>query len=124
MSKNKVKSFSFMGGRPKDQKNGIVDIFVTLENDDFEYWVEVATPQALSFSMDKEGKNFLEPAYPYIIVRELTPVIIREALEEFVSDKDDAFWLKLYHLTVELKIDDLNSLLDRYKKQEKQDNEE
>ena len=37
MKKNQVKSFRFMGGAPIDIYNGIVDVFVTLEGDDFEY---------------------------------------------------------------------------------------
>ncbi len=44
MKENQVKSFRFMGGVPTDIYNGIVDVFVTLEGDDFEYWVEIATP--------------------------------------------------------------------------------
>ena len=36
MKENQVKSFSFMGGVPTDIYNGIVDVFVTLEGDDFE----------------------------------------------------------------------------------------
>ncbi len=44
MKENQVKSFRFMRGVPTDIYNGIVDVFVTLEGDDFEYWVEIATP--------------------------------------------------------------------------------
>jgi len=80
-----------MGGVPTDIYNGIVDVFVTLEGDDFEYWVEIVTPQALFSHMEKNKENFLEPGYPYIIVRELTPLVIREALEAFAVDKEDAF---------------------------------
>lgn len=113
-----------MGGLPNDTYNGIVDVFVTLEDDDFEYWVEIATPQALSFHMKNNKENFIQPGYPYIIVAELTPSVIREALEAFVADKEDAFWLKLYHLTVEFNINDVNTVLDRHKKQLKSEEEE
>jgi hypothetical protein len=116
MKENQVKSFCFMGGVPTDIYNDTVDVFVTLEGDDFEYWVEITTPQALSFHMEKNKENFIEPGYPCIIVRELTPLVIREALEAFTVDKEDAFWLKLYHLTVEWNINDLNTILDRHKK--------
>lgn len=124
MKENKVKSFSFVGGVPSDIYNGIVDVFVTLEDDDFEYWVEIATPQALSFHMKKNKENFMGPGYPYIIVQELSPSVIREALEAFAVDQEDAFWLKLYHLTVEWNINDLNTILDRYKKKEEEEDEE
>jgi hypothetical protein len=121
MKSNHVKSFRFVGPVPNDVSNGIVDVFVTL-NDNFEYWVEIVTPFALASMMEKD--NFIQPGYPYIIVRELTPVIIREALEAFAGEREDAYWLKLYHLTVELNINDLNTLLDRYEKRLKQDEED
>ena len=120
MKENQVKSFRFMGGVPTDIYNGIVDVFVTLEGDDFEYWVEIATPQALSSHMEKNKENFIEPGYPCIIVHELTPLVIREALEAFAVDK---VWLKLYHLTVEWNINDLNTILDRHKKKLKDEEE-
>lgn len=56
MKDHKVKSFSFMGGGPTNSYKGIVDVFVTLEEDDFEYWVEIATPQALSSHVEKIKK--------------------------------------------------------------------
>ena len=124
MIDKKIKSFRFIGGLPNDIYNGIVDVFVTVENDDFEYWVEVTTPQALSSHMEKNKENFIEAAYPYIIVAELTPSVIREALESFATDREDAFWLKLYHLTVEFNIDDVNTILDRHKKRLKAEEEE
>ena len=116
MKDNQVKSFRFMGGVPTDIYNGIVDVFVTLEGDDFEYWVEIATAQALSSHMEKNKENFIEPGYPCIIVRD-----IREALKAFAVDK---VWLKLYHLTVDWNINDLNTILDRQKKRLKDEEEE
>ena len=89
MKENRVKSFHFMGGVPTDIYDGIVDVFVTLEGDDFKYWVEIAAPQALSSHMEKNQENFIKPGYPY----ELTPLVIREALEAFAVDQEDAFWL-------------------------------
>lgn len=107
-----------MGGLPDDIYNGKVDVFVTLEleDGDFEYWVEVTTPQALSSEMEETNRNFVKPGYPFIIVRELTLMVIRETLEAFAAEKEDAFWLKFYHLTVEFDINDLNTILDRHKK--------
>ena len=124
MKDNQVKSFRFMGEVPTNIYNGIVDVFVTLEGDDFEYWVEVPTPQALSSHMKNNKENFIEPGYPSIIVRELTLLVIREALEAFAADKEDAFWLKLYHLTIEWNINDLNTILDRQKKRLKNEKKE
>jgi hypothetical protein len=118
MKGNKVKSFYFMGGMPNNIYNGAVDVFVSLEGDPFEYWVEVVTPQVFSSYMEENNLNFIEPTYPSIIVRELTPSVIREALEAFALEKEDAYWLKLYHLPVEFTINDLNTILDRQKKKE------
>ena len=58
MKDNQVKSFRFMGEVPTNIYNGIVDVFVTLEGDDFEYCIESATPQALSSHMEKIKKIF------------------------------------------------------------------
>lgn len=116
MENKKVKNFSFRGGMLTDIHDGIVDIFVTLEDDDFEYWVEVATPQGLSSMMEKYQENFIEPAFPRITVRELTTSVIREALDFFTVDKEDAFWLKIYHLPIEFNMKDLNTILERQKK--------
>jgi predicted kinase len=74
--------------------------------------------------MEKNKENFLERGYPCIIVCELTLLVIRETLEAFAADKEDAFWLKLYHLTVEWNIHDLNTILDRNKKRLKDEKEE
>jgi hypothetical protein len=91
-------------------------VIVTIEGDDFEYWVEIVTPHALSSHMENNKENFLEPEYTFIFVRELTPLVIRETFEAFSVDKENAFWLKLCHLTVEWNIHDLNTILDRQKR--------
>ena len=83
MKENQVKSFRFMGGVPTHIYNGIVDVFVTLEGDDFEYWVEIATPQALSSHMEKNKENFIEPGYPCIIVHELTHLLVSNHTQDF-----------------------------------------
>lgn len=122
MSNNLVKKFSVLSGFPEDLEDGFVDVLVTL-TDDNEYLVEIATPKALSTYMDEKKKNFYEPEFPLLFVRKLTPEIIRETLEEFASKQEDTFWLKLYHLTVELTIDDLNELMIRYEKRMAAENE-
>lgn len=79
MQTNKVKSATFMSGAPIDIQNGSVDVFVTLEDDDSKYWLEVTTPQALDSHMDERKQRFLEPLYPFII------------------EKEDGFCFKLYY---------------------------
>lgn len=89
MEKYRIKSMTFMGGAPLSIYEGSVDVFVTFEGDDFEYWVEVATPETLSSEMKRTKETFFEPTYPFIIVRELTPVVIREAIEAFANKEED-----------------------------------
>jgi hypothetical protein len=60
MQTNKVKSLTFMSRAPIDIYNASVDVFVTLEDDDSKYWLEVTTPQ----HMDERKQRFLEPLYP------------------------------------------------------------
>jgi hypothetical protein len=114
-----------MNGVPDDIYNGCADVFITLENDDdFEYLFEVTTPQALASHMDERKQRFLEPLYPFIIVRELTSVVIKEALEAFIIEEEDGFWFKLYYSIPSLTIDDLNLIIDRHKKEMQTEEEE
>jgi hypothetical protein len=98
-----------------------LDVFVILEDDyctdNFSYFVEVTTPQCLSALMEKFESGFLPPGYPYIIVSKLTDEIIHAAIQSFIDTEDDSYWLKLYHTTATLKIEDINEILYR-KKQE------
>ena len=106
---------------PTDLVNDCLDVFVILEDDyctdGFSYLVEVTTPQFLSALMEREKSDFLSPGYPYIIVSKLTDDIIKASLQSFINTKNDSYWLKLYHITATLKIEDINEILDR-KKQE------
>jgi hypothetical protein len=102
---------------PTDLVNDCLDVFVTLENNTF-YLVEVATPQFLSALMEKVVSDFLPVGYPYIIVSKLTDEIIRAAIQEFIDAKEDSYWLKLYHITATLKIEDINEILDRKEKED------
>ena len=102
---------------PTDLMNDCLDVFVSLENDE-SYIVEVATPHFLSALIEKEGSGFVLPGYPYIIVSKLTDEIIRAAIQSFIDTKDDSYWLKLYHMTATLKIQDINEILDRKEKEE------
>ncbi|MFT4850184.1 MAG: hypothetical protein ACI83B_002736 [Sediminicola sp.] len=57
------------------------------------------------------------PSYPYITVSKLTDNIIRAAIQEFIDTEEDSYWLKLYHMTATLKIEDINEILDRKEKE-------
>ena len=118
MKKNRIKSLTFMNGVPDDIYDDCADVFVTLEDDDnLEYLFEVTTPQALASHMAERNQRFLEPLYPFIIVRELTPAVIKEALEAFIIEREDGFWFKLYDSIPSFTIDDLNLIIDRHKKE-------
>ena len=116
----KIKEIKYFGPQT-DLVNDCLDVFVILEDDycsdGFSYFVEVATPQYLSALMEKFESDFLLPGYPYIIVSKLTDDIIKASIQSFIDTKDDSYWLKLYHITTTLEIEDLNETLYR-KKQE------
>jgi len=96
----------------------------TLEDDDSKYWLEITTPQALASHMDERKQRFLEPLYPFIIVRELTSAVIKEAIEAFIIEEEEGFWFKLYYSIPYLTIDDLNLIIDRRKKEMQAEEEE
>ena len=102
---------------PTDLVNDCLDVFVTLEDDSgteqLPYIVEVTTPQFLSTLMEREKSDFLSPGYPYIIVSKLTDDIIKASIQSFINTEDDSYWLKLYHITATLNIEDINELLDQ-----------
>ncbi len=81
--------------------------------DRLSYIVEVTTLQFLSNLMKKYKSDFVPPGYPYIIVSKLTDKIIKAAIQSFINEKDDSYWLKLYYIPTSLKIKDLNDILDR-----------
>jgi hypothetical protein len=124
MKTTRVKSVTFMSGAPIDIYNGSADVFVTLEDDDSKYLLEVTTLQALASHMDERKQKFLEPLYPFIIVRELTSAVIKEAIEAFIIEEEDGFWFKLYYSIPYLTIDDLNLIIDRHKKEMQTDEKE
>lgn len=123
MEKSKIKSLLFVSGKPSDVNNGWSDVIVTLEGGD-DYFFEVTTPQTLVSDMEKCKDNFLRPDYPFLIVRELTPMVIKEALEEFISEREDAFWFKLYHSIPFFTVEDLNFIIERHNKEIQEEEEE
>ena len=87
-----------------DIENDNLDVFVELE-DGFTYVVVIFTPKNYYWYMEKENTNHYCGA-PAIIVKKLTEEIIREAINEYA--KDDAYWLKYYHLSGILDIKMMN----------------
>lgn len=111
----KIKEISYLDPQV-DLENDCLDVFVTLENDAY-YLIEVTTPKFFYTLMEKFKSNFVPPSYPYIIVSKLTDDIIRAAIQEFIDTKEDSYWLKLYHITATLKIEDINEILYRKEKE-------
>ena len=111
----KIKEISYLDPRV-DLENDCLDVFITLENDDC-YMIEVTTPKFFYTLMEKFKSDFVPPSYPYIIVSKLTDDIIRAAIQEFIDPKEDFYWLKLYHMTATLNIEDRNEILDRKEKE-------
>jgi len=110
-----IKEISYFDPRV-DLENDCLDVFVTLENDAC-YLIEVTTPKFFYTLMEKFKSDFVPPGYPYIIVSKLTDEIIRAAIQAFIDTEDDLYWLKLYHITPTLEIEDINEILDRKEKE-------
>ena len=110
----KIKGISYLDPRV-DLENDCLDVFVTLENDVC-YMVEVTTPKFFYTLMGKS--DFVPAGYPYIIVSKLTDEVIRAAIQQFIDEKEDLYWLKLYHMIPTLNIEDINEILDRKEQEE------
>lgn len=111
---------------PDDLLSGCLDIFVTLEDSagkEFLYLVEVTTPQFLVRMMKKDEHTFLEPDYPSIIVSQLTDEIIKTAIQAYIEEDDNVYWLKLYHLIPKLGMEEIDEILNRKHKEERELNE-
>jgi hypothetical protein len=61
--------------------------------------------------MKERNQNFLEPGENFIVVRQLTPEVIEEAVKAFVKE-NDAYWLKLLHISSYFDIETLNKVRD------------
>lgn len=88
-----------------------VDVIVTLD-DDFSYVIDVVTPQYLLSLMKEKNQSFIEPGENYIVVKKLTPEIIEETIRAFVEE-NDAYWLKLFHISSYFDIETLNNVRDQ-----------
>ena len=87
------------------------DIIVTLD-DNFSYVIEVVTPEYLLSLMKERNQNFLEPGENFIVVKKLTPEIIEESVRAFAKE-NDAYWLKLLHVSAYFDIATLNNVRDK-----------
>ena len=93
-------------------KNDCLDVLITLKDDNC-YFIEITTPEFFYTLMKKFKSDFVPAGYPYIIVSKLTDEVIRSAIQEFIDAKKDSYWLKLYHVTATLNIEDINEILNR-----------
>lgn len=93
----------------KDPFNANVEVFVTF-NDGLTVTIIVGTPQNLEYQMTKIQSNYYGPGLPWIIVKELTPEIINEAIEGYFNDCPNGYWLKLYYFWNDLDITIFDSL--------------
>jgi len=108
---------------PQNREDDCLDVCVTLENNGT-YLIEVTTPQFFSNLMKESKSNFVSPNYPYIIVSKLTDEIIQNAIQEFVDEREDSYWLKLYLAAPLFEIEELNEVLDRNAKENEKLNKE
>ena len=80
----------------KDPFNANVEVFVTFK-DGLTVTIIVGTPKNFEYLMSKDQVNFYGPGLPWIIVKELTVEIIYEAIQGYMNDSPNGYWLKLYH---------------------------
>ena len=80
----------------KDPFNSNVEVFVTFK-DGLTVTIIVGTPKNLEYLMAKERVNFYGPGLPWIIVKELTVETIHDAIQGYMDDCPNGYWLKLYY---------------------------
>ena len=115
--KKQIKKLTIINDDSINIYNDSVDVYINLENDEFTYYFEFTTPQALSSYLERRKKSFVEARFPFLIVQQLTPDVIREIIEAFLMEDEDGFWFKLYSSNQYLTTDDLDFVIDREKKQ-------
>lgn len=80
----------------KDPFNSNVEVFVTFK-DGLTVAIIVGTPKNLEYLMAKDRVKFYGPGLPWIIVKELTVETIHEAIQGYMDDCPNGYWLKLYY---------------------------
>ena len=81
-------------------ENQNIDVFVQADNGYF-YTLVVATPKNLEYLMDQKKRNYLRPGHPFLVVKEFTPEIIKEAVKAY-AEENDGYWLKFYEFAGEI----------------------
>ena len=80
----------------KDPFNSNIEVLVTFK-DGLTVRVIVGTPKNLDYIMAKDGLKFYSPGLPWIIVKELTVEIIHDAIQGYMDESPNGYWLKLYY---------------------------
>jgi hypothetical protein len=93
----------------EDPFNSNVEVFVTFE-DGLMVTIIVGTPKNLEYLMAKDQVNFYGPGLPWIIVKELTVETIHEAIQGYMDDCPNGYWLKLYYFWNEINTNIFDSL--------------
>jgi hypothetical protein len=93
----------------EDPFNSNVEVFVTFE-DGLVVTIIVGTPKNLEYLMAKDQVNFYGPGLPWIIVKELTVETIHEAIQGYMDDCPNGYWLKLYYFWNEINTNIFDSL--------------
>lgn len=78
-----------------------IDVLVELENG-YNYVLTATTIKHIQSVMEKNEMRYYPSGYPVIIVKELTENIINETMVAF-AEKDDGYWLELYHFAEDIK---------------------
>nr|WAK84895.1 hypothetical protein [Amicula sp. isolate GU52X-4 cfCalB7] len=125
-----IKDITIIGPAPIDIFNGCLDIYVTLKDDDLVYDFTVITPQVLISEMERKKQKFVEPQDPSIIVQELTPAVIKEAIEAYLTDENSEdydsadYWFKSYYANNHLTRRDLDLIINRRRKSQAEEDED
>lgn len=93
----------------EDIYNSNIEVFVTFK-DGFTVTIIVGTPKNLQYLMEKDNVNFYGPGLPWIIVQKLTVETIHEAIQAYMDDSPNGYWLKLYHFALDIDMDVFNQL--------------
>ena len=93
----------------EDPFNSNVEVFVTFK-DGLMITIIVGTPKNIEYLMAKDQVNFYGPGLPWIIVKELTVETIHEAIQGYMDDCPNGYWLKLYHFWNEINTNIFDSL--------------
>lgn len=92
-----------------DTSNANIELFITFENG-VTVTIIVGTPKNFDYIMSKDKTNFYKPGLPWIIVKELTIEIIHEAIQAYMADRPNGYWLKVYHFWNEIDTSVFDSL--------------